>query len=175
VDRSRGGWVFANEKEAVQELAEIIRNRRSGIADAVVLNLIDRLVRCDRLLAVVSIQDAAKAGANPKKTAQELLEVAAGDRAAAGGRPAQAIEHYWHAWTRVGPINVATIGNTAGGKMNVQFSGKDASRTYVIQASTNLVDWVTVGLAIADAEGNVTYTDPDSDKHPARFYRVLPQ
>ena len=139
------------------------------------LNLIDRLVRCDRLLAVVSIQDAAKAGANPKKIAQDLMEVAAGDREAAGGRPAQAVEHYWNAWTRVGPINAPAIGSTAGGKMNVQFSGKDASRTYVIQASTNLLDWVTVGSVIADAEGNVSYTDPDSDKHPARFYRLVEQ
>jgi hypothetical protein len=71
--------------------------------------------------------------------------------------------------------NRAPVGSPPGGKMNVQFAGKDASRTYVIQASTNLFDWVTVGSVIADAEGNVNFTDPDSDKHPARFYRVVAQ
>jgi hypothetical protein len=57
----------------------------------------------------------------------------------------------------------------------MRFPGKDASRAYVIQASTNLLDWVTVGSSIADDEGTVSYTDADSDKHPARFYRVVPQ
>jgi hypothetical protein len=69
----------------------------------------------------------------------------------------------------------ATVGGTAGGRMNLQLSGKDANRTYVIQASTNLVDWATVGSVIADPAGNVGFTDPNSDKHPIRFYRAVEQ
>jgi hypothetical protein len=159
----------------VQALVEIKRSRGSGIPDAVALGIIDRLVRCDRLLAVVTIQDAAKAGANPRKIDRDLMEVAAGDQAAAAGSPAQAVDHYWKAWARVGPINIATIGSTVSGKMNVQFSGKDAGRTYAIQASSNLLDWATVGSVTADAEGNVSFSDPDSNKHPARFYRAVEQ
>jgi hypothetical protein len=75
---------------------------------------------------------------------------------------------------QIAQASLAPVGS-AGGRMNVQLFGKDASRTYVIQASTNLVDWATVGSAIADGAGNVSFTDPDSDKHPARFYRAVEQ
>ena len=90
--------MFANEQDAVRELLEIIKYRQSGIPDATSQDLINRLVKADRLLAVVSIQDAVAAGAKPKKLEPALKEVAQGDKAAAAGKPVQAIEHYWHAW-----------------------------------------------------------------------------
>jgi hypothetical protein len=52
------------------------------------------------LLAVVSIQDAAAGGANPRRIDQAQKEVAHGDKDAAAGRPVQAIQHYWNAWSQ---------------------------------------------------------------------------
>jgi hypothetical protein len=91
-------WVFSSEKDAVKELLEIIRARKSKIPDATAQSLIDRIVKCDRLLAVVAIQDATAAGARPRRIDQAQRELVQGDQDAAAGRPAQAIEHYWHAW-----------------------------------------------------------------------------
>ena len=49
------------------------------------------------------------------------------------------------------------------------------SRVYVIQASTNLIDWVTIGLGLTDTDGNVEFTDPNAANQPLRFYRVVGQ
>jgi hypothetical protein len=166
--------VFFYEKGTVSELQEIIRNRRSQIPDATAQNLIDRLVKCDRLLAMVSIQDAAAAGTNPRRISENLQEVRRGDQDAAAGRPTQAIQHYWNAWSHGVQIHVCARPDPRGGNMHLQFLG-DAAQVYVIQASTNLVDWVTVGTATPDAQGDVNFTDPDAGNYPARFYRVVEQ
>jgi hypothetical protein len=174
IDRGNGWRVFAAEQDAVWELVEILWYRRSGIPDAVTQDLIDRLVKCDRLLAVVSIQDAARAGANTNKIARLLHEVGLGDQAAAAHQPVLAVEHYWQAWMRVGELKLASIAGTADGKIQVQLPG-NAGGVYAIQASTNMVDWVTVGTCTADAEGNLTFTDPDASKYQRRFYRAVQQ
>jgi sugar lactone lactonase YvrE len=174
VDRANGCRVFFNEQAAVRELLEIIRNPRSGIPHAVAQDLINRLVKCDRLLAVVSIQDAARAGANTNKIAKILRQVAEGDRDAAASQPTQAIGDYWNAWTQVGKLHLACIASTAGGEVQITFPG-NAGHVYLIQASTNLVDWVSVSTCKADDEGNVRFTDSDRAGIPLRFYRAVEQ
>jgi hypothetical protein len=49
------------------------------------------------------------------------------------------------------------------------------NRTYAIQASTNLKNWVTIGLCTTDAMGNAEFTDPSAGEYPARLYRVMAQ
>ena len=49
------------------------------------------------------------------------------------------------------------------------------SRVYVIQASTNLIDWVTIGLSVTDTNGNVEFTDPNAANPPVQFYRAVGQ
>jgi hypothetical protein len=49
------------------------------------------------------------------------------------------------------------------------------SRVYVMQASTNLIDWVTIGLGATDTDGNVGFTDPNAAIQPLRFYRAVGQ
>jgi hypothetical protein len=49
------------------------------------------------------------------------------------------------------------------------------NRVYVIQASTNLRDWATLGLCTTDATGNVRVVDADADKYPTRLYRAVGQ
>jgi len=69
---------------------------------------------------------------------------------------------------------VASIVSTPDGQMQMQFSGT-AGQVYQIQASTNLGNWTTVGTATADANGNISFTDPNAASYPNRFYRVVPQ
>jgi hypothetical protein len=69
-------------------------------------------------------------------------------------------------------LTAVAAGGIAYGKIDVRFPGKDASRPYVIQASINLLDWVTVGSSMADGESTVNYTEADSAKNPALLYRA---
>ena len=61
-----------------------------------------------------------------------------------------------------------------GGQPILQFSG-DEARTYVIQASTNLANWDTIGVAEPTGGGDFDFSDSQSDQFPARFYRVITQ
>jgi hypothetical protein len=61
----------------------------------------------------------------------------------------------------------------AGGNALIEFSGSGAA--YVIEASTNLVDWEKIGPATRQADGTFTFTDGDSGKFSTRFYRIVPQ
>lgn len=62
----------------------------------------------------------------------------------------------------------------ANGTANLRFSG-DSSRTYVIEASTSLSDWQTVGEASEEDEatGEFSYQDVEFSPGSARFYRVV--
>jgi hypothetical protein len=53
----------------------------------------------------------------------------------------------------------------------------DDTRIYVIEASTNLVDWEAIGVALEDEQqsGDFSFEDDQSDKLPARYYRVVTQ
>ena len=55
-------------------------SKKCPVDPAVLQGFIDRIVKCDRLLAIISIQDAAAAGLNPKKVAEDLAMVAKGTR-----------------------------------------------------------------------------------------------
>jgi hypothetical protein len=102
VVRDHGDLVFQAEEAAVRDLEELLGPRRRDLPPNTVQELMARLVKCDRLLAVVRILEAASAGANPKEVAADLEEVARGDSDAAQGRPAQAVEHYRNAWNGAG-------------------------------------------------------------------------
>ena len=43
---------------------------------------------------------------------------------------------------------------------------------YLIEASTNLTDWIDIGTQIADRQGKVSFTDRDG-RFASRFYRVV--
>ncbi len=84
--RQTGGEVFDQEKNVVICLTNLIDWGGSGIPGPTLQNLVDRLVRADRLLAVVSIQEAVLAGVSPVIISNALVYVARGDEAAIGGQ-----------------------------------------------------------------------------------------
>jgi hypothetical protein len=172
--RSKGGNTAMNEEKlSVNTLREIMDSKKCPVDPAVLQGFIDRIVKCDRLLAVISIQEAAQAGLDPKKVAQALESVAKGDREAAAGRYANAIEHYRNAWRHPLQLRLRASRNPDG-STQVQFVG-NSGQSYQIEVSTNMVNWVRLGTCTADAEGNVQFTDPGVANRPARFYRVAEQ
>ena len=58
----------------------------------------------------------------------------------------------------------------------LEFSADD-TRTYVVEASTNLVDWEAIGTALEDEQqsGDFSFEDDPSDESSARYYRVVTQ
>jgi hypothetical protein len=58
----------------------------------------------------------------------------------------------------------------------LEFSADD-TQTYLIEASTNLVDWETLGVAAEGEQhdGDYTFEDDQPNASPARYYRVVTQ
>ena len=98
VEANLGGMVFQREKQAVQKLDELLKSKQSKLPKATLRDFIDRLVGADRLLAVVALDEAETAGANPKQLALASRQLARGDELVAGGRFSDAIEAYRIAW-----------------------------------------------------------------------------
>ena len=97
----RGARVFEDEKEAVQKLRQLLKDKKSDVADASLQSWIDTLVTIDRALAQIAIDEATAAGGNDKRVAEANKEMARADDRLAKGRPTGAIEHYKHAWQKL--------------------------------------------------------------------------
>jgi hypothetical protein len=89
--------LFQKEKEAVQKLTELIKDKNSGLDDATLQGWIDTLISVDRGLAVTAIGDAVLLGADGKQINEATKEIQAGDDAK---KDPDAIEHYKNAWKK---------------------------------------------------------------------------
>jgi hypothetical protein len=56
--------------------------------------------------------------------------------------------------------------------MRLKFAAKPA-RVHLIQASSNLKDWETMGVAHDNGDGTFDFEDPATTRLPSRFYRIL--
>ena len=166
-----GNTAMNEEKLAVNKLLDVMNTKDCPVPPQVLQGFIDRIVKSDRLLATVSIQDAADAGLNPRKIAEDLAMVAKGDAEAAAGRYVNAIEHYRNAWRHALQLRLQ-VGLAPDGSARLQFVGNN-SKSYVVEVSSDLVNWVPAGTFKADAEGNVKCTDQPTVSPLPRFYRVV--
>jgi alpha-tubulin suppressor-like RCC1 family protein len=99
LDKSHGGTIFSDEQAAVQNLSLLIKKGNSGkIPNVAMQDFIKRIVKSDRLLALVAIQNAAKVRASPKKLVKAILALAKGDEEVARLQYGTAIGYYWNAW-----------------------------------------------------------------------------
>jgi alpha-tubulin suppressor-like RCC1 family protein len=99
LDKSHGVTIFNDEQAAVQNLSLLIKKGNSGkIPNVAMQDFIKRIVKSDRLLALVAIQDAAKVRASPKKLAKAMQALAKGDAEVARLQYGMAIGYYWNAW-----------------------------------------------------------------------------
>ncbi len=172
----KGKKVFDEEEDAVDEFRDILEDIEEGHSDqsaAVIQDLIDRLVAIDRALAVISVDEAEAAGANPKKIKEDREEIEEGDEDAAEGRGDKAIKHYRDAWAHAVKLKVtghAAMPSPAGFRLH--FAGF-AGEQYVLEVSPDFVHWTPLATITADAEGDIDYTDAEAALHPQRFYRVV--
>jgi len=56
--------------------------------------------------------------------------------------------------------------------MQLQFTAPDG-QVYLVEASTNLVDWAVIGVPTTQPDGSFEFDDPHAGKFPNRFYRVV--
>lgn len=97
LEAAGGIAVFQDEKKAVTRLRQLRMSGDSGIPEATLTDLIDRLLGADRELAAVAIAEVLGGDSGMASIAmQQLLQ---GDRRAADGRYESAVEHYRNAWS----------------------------------------------------------------------------
>jgi hypothetical protein len=67
---------------------------------------------------------------------------------------------------------VKSVSRDADGKARLQCSGEPGGM-YVIEASSNLRDWETIGAAAAASDGTFQFEDRSTTTYRTRFYRVV--
>jgi len=60
---------------------------------------------------------------------------------------------------------------TAKGKVRIELMAESTTRL-IIEASSNLVDWKPIGVAVERLDGMFEFTDPEATNRPVRFYRI---
>lgn len=98
VVKRHGDRVFNDDIQALQQLRQLLRDRRSGVADAKVQSWIDALTRIDRRVAELAIDEARAAGGNARKLADAAKSLARGVALLGKGKLASAVEQFAHAW-----------------------------------------------------------------------------
>jgi len=169
--KRHGERAFQEERAAVQELWELLRSRHGGGSNPVLQGFIERIVKADRLLAVVAIQDALNGGVNRGRLAEAQRAVAQGDKEAANAKYAPAIEHYRNAWQHGMRLTIKVGGHVVNGRLCLELPALPGD-CYEIEVSTNLLDWVTVGTATAGEDGLARFESIPGGHGQAQFYRV---
>ena len=62
--------------------------------------------------------------------------------------------------------------NLGSGEPRLQFDGVPG-QTYLIEASTNLVDWTVIGTASDVGDGTFEFTDPEWMEYDRCYYRII--
>jgi uncharacterized delta-60 repeat protein len=91
------------------------------------------------------------------QAAQEIIDALSGGDFNPGGRP--------HG-------RVATMDRQPNGRVHLQFSAQPGP-VHILEASTNLVDWEMIGVAVGHGDGAFEFDDPNAAKLPNRFYRLI--
>jgi hypothetical protein len=98
LNRRQGERDFDEEKAAIQALCELLKDKRGTLPQAELWAFINRIIKADRLLALVTLPDAAMAGADRRLLARGWRELARGDKAVVRGENEAGIGHYREAW-----------------------------------------------------------------------------
>jgi len=70
------------------------------------------------------------------------------------------------------PSKLSLVPSAAGGALTGQLSGV-SGQTYIIQASTDLLNWIPLSTNIADINGIVSLVDSNAVAYPSRYYRAF--
>ena len=95
-----GRRVFHWEGLTVAKLCNLIKGNKSGLPEATLQDLINRIFAVDRLLASVAIQDAIAEGEPQKRIEAAQKNLAKGDAAVGDSKCSNGIDHYRDAWKK---------------------------------------------------------------------------
>ena len=88
------------------------------------------------------------------------------------GKQKEAIHHYGKAWEQAVHMKLSRPARLANGHLQWEFFDLP-NRTYIVQISTNLVDWVTIGPRNTDADGALLFEETGPVAPRSRYYRVV--
>jgi hypothetical protein len=91
------------------------------------------------------------------ETAQGIIDLLRGDASSPGGH---------------GHGRFTSVARHADGRVHIQLSAVPG-RLYILEASTNLVDWERIGMAAHNGDGTFSVEDAHAARFPNRFYRVV--
>jgi hypothetical protein len=171
ITRSHGEQVFNNDKAAIQDLYRILKEKQNAVNKIALQAIIDRIVKSDRLLAIVAIQDALAAGADARKLNQALDKVANGDLDIADAKYEAGISQYRNAWKDAVQQSLKVTAHLASGQPLLEFEAAPGD-TFIIEISTDLIEWTELGTISAGPDGTVRFQDENSAGADRRFYRV---
>lgn len=106
-----------------------------------------------------------------KKIEQAQRFLARGDSDAVDKYCGNGIEDYMQAWKRVARPSVVPKRHPDG-RVRLDIAAEPGDRL-VIQVSSNLRDWVTLGRCTIGSDGLANHDDRDARGQGARFYRVV--
>ena len=172
LDRRWGAGDFQEEQAAALALTALLNDHRpSNPDDTLVRGLIARILKVDRLLAAVAIQDAACAGVSAPKLSLARQSLLRGDQAAARFQPTAAIEHYRDSWNLATRLSLRLVAHPTKGGLRLEFLAVPGER-FAIETSTNLTDWTIAATASAGTDGIVRFEGPSDRNSTVRFYRA---
>jgi len=90
------------------------------------------------------------------EAAQEIIDVLSGGNTNPGGRP--------HG-------RFTAVARQSNGHVRMQFSAEPAG-TYIIESSSDLLNWEMIGVAVPRADGGFEFEDGQTAMDSTRFYRV---
>ena len=70
------------------------------------------------------------------------------------------------------PVRSNLLSREANGKVRVQFSAV-TGKSQIVAASTNLVDWELIGVAVDRGNGTFEFEDGGAGHFFTRFYRIV--
>jgi len=72
--------------------------------------------------------------------------------------------------THVAP-RIRSLRHHANGRRQLQIEGA-TGQVYLVEASSNLVGWATIGTTTLTTDGVFEFEDAQAEEHPWRFYRI---
>ncbi|MBF8295611.1 MAG: Calx-beta domain protein [Bacteroidetes bacterium] len=94
----QGEKVYDETKNAVNKLRNLLKGKKSLIADATLQGFIDRIIQIDRTLVTTAIDEAVQQGGNPRDISKAKDELAAGDGDIGTAKYESGLEHFRNAW-----------------------------------------------------------------------------
>jgi uncharacterized repeat protein (TIGR03803 family) len=172
LETRQGKFVFDDDSAALTQLCLLQGLKTSDLPPGLLEGLISRILRVDRLLASVSIQDAISEGIPQQRIQQAQKFLAQGDADAQADPCGNAVNEYRQAWTFASASSALPLVKLGNAVRLVQVLTQPGT-VVIVEASTNLVDWITIGTATANADGVGEFMDSEASNHAVRYYRAV--